>query len=128
MVDELFKIIESASPSHFGLERSTIDLSVHVQPGAGRSVVVGRRRDALHVRVAPPPRDGRANVAVEVLIADLFDVARANVSVIAGDKRRDKRVRVEGVVLGQVRSQLEDATTPPPRGAAPSRERFQKKY
>jgi hypothetical protein len=120
MTDELFNIIETTPASKDGKEpeRATITLSLHVQPGAGRSTVVGRRGEALHVRVAPPPADGRANSAVEYLIADLFDVPNSAVTVIAGHKGRDKRVQAEGVILEHVRSQLDQVTQKAPPGAS----------
>jgi hypothetical protein len=130
MTDELFKIIDDASSSknEKDEDRVTIELQLHVQPGAGRSSVVGRRQDALHVRVAPPPADGRANLAAEVLMADLFDVARTNVSVVAGHKSREKRVRVQGAVLEHVRAQLEMVTAKVPPGPAFNQGRIQPKH
>ena len=44
-------------------------LAVHVQPGAGRTEVVGRHGDALKLRVAAPPTGNRANDAVVELVA-----------------------------------------------------------
>jgi uncharacterized protein len=68
-------------------------LAVHVQPGAGRSEVVGRFGDALKLRVAAPPTGNRANDAVVELAAREFNLKRADVSVISGASSRQKRVR-----------------------------------
>ena len=59
-------------------------LAVHVQPGAGRTEVVGRFGDALKLRVAAPPTGNRANDAVVELVAKEFNLHRADVSVISG--------------------------------------------
>jgi uncharacterized protein (TIGR00251 family) len=87
----------------------TIILRLHVQPGAGRSAVIGRQGDALHVRVAPPPQDNRANIAVTALVAELFDVAKDSVEVASGEHSREKRVRVQGVDLDVVRQGIAEA-------------------
>ena len=82
-------------------------LSVHVQPGAGRTAVVGRHGTALKVRVAAPPEGGRANSAAAALLADTFSLAPAQVTLEAGEKSRSKRFRLSGVDVGEVRRRLE---------------------
>lgn len=72
-------------------------LAVYVQPGARRDALVGPHGDALKVRVAAPPEDGRANKAVVALLAATLGVPARSVSVIAGEHSRSKRVRIEGV-------------------------------
>ena len=72
-------------------------LAVHVQPGAGRTEVVGRYGDALKLRVAAPPTGNRANDAVVELVAKEFNLSRADVSVISGASSRHKRMRLAGV-------------------------------
>ena len=56
---------------------STFRVSVHVQPGARRSVIVGWADDVLDVRVAAPPVGGRANDALIVLLAEALGVAKS---------------------------------------------------
>ena len=68
-------------------------LTVHVQPGAGRTELVGRYGDALKLRVAAPPTGNRANE----LVAKEFNLSRADVSVISGASSRQKRMRLTGV-------------------------------
>ena len=65
-----------------------IVLRVHVQPGAGRSAVVGRHGDALKVRVAAPPVDGRANEATRALLAEALGLPEADVELTAGPSSR----------------------------------------
>jgi uncharacterized protein len=75
-------------------------LAVHVQPGAGRTEVVGRFGDALKLRVAAPPTGNRANDAVVELVAREFNLKRADVSVISGASSRQKRLQLTGVDVG----------------------------
>lgn len=83
-----------------------IHLRVVVHPGAGRSGVVGQHGDALKVRVAAPPVEGRANRAVVELVADVLGVKAAQVGVESGESSRSKRLRVEGVEPDQARRML----------------------
>ena len=72
-------------------------LRVHVQPGAGRSAVVGRHGDALKVRVAAPPVEGRANEATRALLAEALAVPEADVELTSGQSSRTKRFRLKGL-------------------------------
>jgi uncharacterized protein (TIGR00251 family) len=82
---------------------------VHVHPGAGRTAVVGRHGDALKVKVAAPPTDGRANDAVVKLLAETLDVKAAAVSVVSGASSRTKRVRIDGIEPEVLETTLERA-------------------
>jgi uncharacterized protein len=72
-------------------------LRVHVQPGAGRSAVVGRHGDALKVRVAAPPVEGRANEATRALLAEALGVPEGDVDLTSGQSSRTKRFRLKGL-------------------------------
>ena len=72
-------------------------LSVHVQPGAGRSAVVGRHGTSLKVRVAAPPVGGRANQAAAALLAETFGVTPSSVELVGGEASRSKQFRVGGL-------------------------------
>jgi uncharacterized protein (TIGR00251 family) len=74
-----------------------VTLAVHVQPGAGRTEVVGRHGDALKLRVAAPPTGDRANAAVVDLVAKEFNVKPADVRVVSGATSRDKRLQLKGL-------------------------------
>ncbi len=92
-------------------DSGTAVLRLHVQPGAGRTAVVGRHGDAVKVRVAAPPEGGRANDAVVALVAATFDVKLAAVALLSGESSRAKRVRVDGIAEAEVERLLELAMT-----------------
>ena len=75
--------------------RPVVDLSVHVQPGAKRTGFAGRHGDALKFRLAAPPVDGRANEALLAFLAEAFGVPRRQVTLLRGEKSRDKVVRID---------------------------------
>ncbi len=82
-------------------------LSVHVQPGARVTEVVGRHGDALKVRVAAPATDGRANEAVLALIAKEFGLARHDVELVAGASSRRKRIRLGDLTMVGARREVD---------------------
>jgi uncharacterized protein (TIGR00251 family) len=75
---------------------SAITLMVHVQPGAKHSAVAGVHGDALKIRLAAPPIEGRANAALLQFIAEQFAVPLRNVELKQGEQSRRKRVVVTG--------------------------------
>jgi uncharacterized protein len=82
------------------------ELDVRLQPRASRDAVVGERSGRVVVRVTAPPVDGAANAALCKLVAKRAGVARGAVRVVRGERSRDKRVRVEGVELAELRKRL----------------------
>jgi uncharacterized protein (TIGR00251 family) len=91
-------------------------LRVQVQPGAGRTSVVGRHGDALKLKVAAPPEQGRANEACAALLASLLGVDGSNVTLSAGAQSRSKRFRVEGIERDELVHRLEIALEDAPLG------------
>ena len=71
-------------------------MTLHVQPGAKRSEVSGLHGEALKIRLAAPPIEGRANEALLRFIADCFNVPLRNVELKQGAQSRHKRVEVRG--------------------------------
>ena len=74
-------------------------LSLHVQPGASTTEVVGLHGDALKVRVAAPATGGRANAMVLALVATEFGLAQGDIELAAGASSRRKRVRLGDLTL-----------------------------
>ncbi len=72
-------------------------LSLHIQPGAKKSSVAGLHGEALKIRLAAPPVDGKANAALVAFVAELLQLPRAAVSLKSGQTSRQKVLRVEGV-------------------------------
>ena len=76
-------------------ERQTT-LTLHVQPGAKKTEVAGVHGDALKIRLAAPPVDGKANAALIAFVADRLGVAKSAVSLKSGQTSRRKVLEVTG--------------------------------
>ncbi len=92
-------------------------LNVHVQPGAGRSAVVGRHGTSLKVRVAAAPEGGRANDATAALLAETFGPSQ--VELVAGAASRSKRYRLRGVDAEELHRRLERVVAAGTSGQGP---------
>lgn len=71
-----------------------LTLTLHVQPGAKRSELAGLHGEALKIRLAAPPVEGRANEALLKFIARLFDVPLRQVELRQGGQSRHKVVAI----------------------------------
>ncbi len=73
-----------------------ITLVLHIQPGAKQTCVAGLHGEALKIRLAAPPIEGRANEALLRFIADRFGVPLRSVELKQGGQSRHKVVKVTG--------------------------------
>lgn len=73
-----------------------LTLTLHVQPGAKRTEVAGLHGEALKIRLAAPPVEGRANEALLKFIAESFGVPLRQVELIQGGQSRHKVVAITG--------------------------------
>lgn len=72
-------------------------MAVRVRPRGGGDALLGIVDGVLQARVSAPPVDGKANRALCKLIAKRAGVAPSRVSVVRGERARDKLVAVEGL-------------------------------
>jgi len=73
-----------------------LTLTLHIQPGAKRSELAGLHGEALKIRLAAPPVEGRANEALLKFIAGLFDVPVRQVELKQGGQSRHKVIAITG--------------------------------
>jgi uncharacterized protein (TIGR00251 family) len=78
-------------------DASAAQVTVRVRTRSHGDELLGFRDGVLQARVSAPPVDGKANRALCRLIAKRVGVAPSRVSVVRGERSRDKLVRVEGV-------------------------------
>jgi len=83
-----------------------VAITVRVIPRASRSGLAGTRGDAVLVRLQSPPVEGAANDELVALLASALRVPKRAVSIVAGDRSRQKRVRVVGIDVATAASRL----------------------
>jgi uncharacterized protein len=82
-------------------------INLRVSPGAKRTAIDGPYgENAIKLKVAAPPVDGKANAEVERFLAELLDVPRSDVSIIRGATSRDKQALVRNLAHAQTREAL----------------------
>jgi len=81
-------------------------LAVRLQPGAARSEVAGLQGDALRLRIAAPPVDGRANEAARDFLAERLGVPRSAVVLTRGATSRHKLFFIQGLTVEAVQERL----------------------
>lgn len=84
----------SAAPAWLRAADGRVTLTLHIQPGAKRTEVAGEHGDALKLRLAAPPVDGKANAALLAFVAERLGVAKAAVVLKSGQTSRRKVVEV----------------------------------
>ena len=87
-----------------------VEFPVRVRPRAPADAVGGAHDGALVVAVMAPPVEGEANAAVVRAVARALHLRASAVTLVAGARGRDKRLRVAGVNLAVVRA-LADRTS-----------------
>jgi uncharacterized protein len=70
---------------------------VLAQPGAKRNAILGERAGALRIAVTAAPDRGKANEAIQALLAESLELKPRQLSLISGATSRQKRFLVEGI-------------------------------
>lgn len=73
-----------------------ITLTLHIQPGAKKTEFAGLHGDALKIRLAAPPVDGKANEALVRFVAETLGLAKSAVNLKSGQTSRRKVLEVVG--------------------------------
>lgn len=98
----------TVEPGVFRIREDGVDLAVRLTPKSSRDAIEGVEagddgRPYLRARVRAVPEKGKANAALERLLAEKLGLPASDVAVVAGGKARLKTVRLAGdpAVLAQ---------------------------
>ncbi|MBF0369931.1 MAG: YggU family protein [Magnetococcales bacterium] len=72
-----------------------LEIRVKVVPRASREKIVGLHGESLKIALTAPPVEGAANQALCQFLAGEFKVAKGRVSILRGERSREKVVRIE---------------------------------
>lgn len=79
-----------------------ITLTLHIQPGAKKTEFAGLHGEALKIRLAAPPVDGKANEALLRFIAEVLHLPKSAVTLKSGQTSRHKVLEVNGTTADAV--------------------------
>lgn len=81
-------------------------LPIKVVPGSSRDCIAGWLDDTLKVRVTAPAEQGKANKAVEKIIAKALSVPNKNTLIIKGKTSTRKVIEITGLSESEIYQRL----------------------
>jgi uncharacterized protein len=90
---------------------------VHVlaHPGSKRDAILGERAGLLRVAVTAPPEKGKANTAIQTVLAEAIACSRSQITLVSGETARRKKFLVEGIPPDELNRRLAILVNPEPR-------------
>lgn len=71
-----------------------LTLTLHIQPGAKKTEIAGLHADALKIRLAAPPVEGKANAALIAYLAQWLGLPKSAISLKSGQASRRKIIEI----------------------------------
>ncbi len=81
-------------------DANNLILNLYIQPGAKNTIVAGVHGDALKIKLAAAPVEGKANAVLARFLAKYFDVPVCQVILRQGDMSRHKVIVIQQPVYG----------------------------
>lgn len=86
----------------------TARIEVRLRPRGHADELLGVEDGVVHARVSAPPVDGKANKALRKLLAKRLGVAPSRVTLLRGERSREKLLEVAGLDRDQALARLRD--------------------
>lgn len=84
-------------------------ITCRVVPGASKSAVAEITPEAVRVRVAAPPVEGKANRELERFLAKTLGLPKSAVAVVRGETGKLKKILAAGIAPDQAMKKIKDA-------------------
>jgi hypothetical protein len=81
-------------------------IAIRVQPGASRNGAAVDSEGRIRVALTSPPVEGKANLALVKFLSKSLGVPKRCISIVTGEKSRDKIVAIEGLSEAEIRGRL----------------------
>ncbi len=82
-------------------------LAIRVTPRASKNEIREILNDGtVRIRLTAPPVEGKANEALISFLADVLDVPRSKIEIVAGETGRDKLVSILGLDAETVHARI----------------------
>jgi uncharacterized protein (TIGR00251 family) len=80
---------------------SGITLSLHCQPGAKQTKVLGLHDDCLKIALQAPPLENKANALLVAWLSKQLKVPQKQIQFISGQNNRRKRIEIQGDISAE---------------------------
>ncbi len=77
-------------------QQEQIKITVHVQPNSKQNRVIGFRDGVLHVKIAAPPVNGKANKELVRFLSTLLGVSKSGLGIEKGLTSTTKTISITG--------------------------------
>jgi uncharacterized protein len=81
-------------------------LPVLAHPASKRAGIIGERAGALRVAVTAAPEKGKANVAIQSVLAEALGCKSSTITLLSGETSRKKRFLIDGITADELLRRL----------------------
>ena len=74
-----------------------VSLHIRVTPRGSKNEILERHGDTIRIKITAPPVEGAANKACMEFVANQLGIKRSQVTIVAGEKSRDKILLISGI-------------------------------
>jgi uncharacterized protein (TIGR00251 family) len=91
------------------MSNDSVNLSLKVQPNAGKNEVVGSTNGVWRIKISAPPDKGKANKELIEFLSDILGQKKDHLTIIKGHTSHNKLLTIEGLTQAEVNARLSKA-------------------
>ena len=88
------------------MKEKPVRISVQAHPGAKRNEFMRFEEGVLHLKIAAPPTEGKANKKLIEFLSEVLDISKSRITIEKGTTSHRKLILVEGLTKEQVEEML----------------------